>query len=173
MEKLHTLSKLDPLTEIYNRRYLEEKFDEELSKCKLLAAPFSAILIDIDHLDEINLKFGYIVGDRALKQTAELLKKTLRTNDLLFRYGGDEFIILLPEVNSEDAEKIGMRLKNNIEQENIFHHNSTSTPLTACFGLVSASMLADLTMNDFVNHANTALVEAKSQGPATLFKMSF
>jgi len=173
LAKLQKLTILDPLTEINNRRFLEESFQEKLNHCKEIAAPLSIILIDIDGLDEINHRFGYLAGDKALKQTAQLIHKKLPSNELLFRYGGDEFIILLPETNITEAEKIGNQLRKTLINDNVFTYDSVSIPLTACFGVASASMLAKLTINDFINHANAALNEAKSMGPGSIYKISF
>ena len=173
LTKLKKLTTLDPLTEINNRRFLEEKFEEKLNYCKESGVPLSIILIDIDGLDEINHRFGYLAGDKALKQTAQLIYKSLSSDELLFRYGGDEFIILLPDININEAEKIGNNLRKKLITDNVFNYESIFIPLTACFGIASATMLGKLTINDFINHANAALNEAKNIGPASLFKINF
>ncbi|OGF63065.1 MAG: hypothetical protein A2Y62_02435 [Candidatus Fischerbacteria bacterium RBG_13_37_8] len=174
MNKLQQLTILDPLTEVNNRRFLEDKFNEKLTLCKELCVPLSLILIDIDHLDDINQQFGYLEGDKALKQTASIIQKNLgSSSELLFRYGGDEFVILLPEVRIDEAEKTGNMLRNSLTKDNVFHFDTISIPLTACFGVVSTSMLANLSLRNFINNANAALNEAKANGPNSLFKISF
>lgn len=173
LSKFQKLTKLDPLTEINNRRFLEESFEAKLNYCKESAVPLSIILIDIDGLDEINHRFGYLAGDKALKQTAQLIYKFLSSDELLFRYGGDEFIVLLPDTDINEAAKIGNNLRKKLITDNVFTYESISIPLTACFGVTSATMLAKLTISDFINHANAALNEAKNMGPGSLFKINF
>lgn len=173
IQKLQLLSKIDPLTETFNRRYFESIFQEKLNKCKEALLPFSIILIDVDHLDKINFRFGYLTGDEALKQTASIIKNSIQGNDLLFRYGGDEFIIILPEVASEEAEKLGLIIRNELNTHNIFYYNNYSFPITACFGIVSLSIPGNMTVRDIINQANAALIEAKAQGPNSLFKISY
>jgi len=173
IDKLQQLSKLDPLTETYNRRYFESIFKEKLNKCKEHFLPFSLILIDVDHLDKINFRFGYLNGDEALRQTASIIKSCIKDNNLLFRYGGDEFVIIMPEVASAEAEQLGLMIRDRLRNENIFCYNNYSFPITACFGIVSLSKPGNMTIRDIINQANAALIEAKAQGPNSLFKISY
>ncbi len=106
-EEIEYLLNKDPLTDVYNRRFFEEEMARLDTKRKL---PLSIILGDLDGLKMINNSFGYKKGDNVLKETAQMLKGKLREKDILARYGGDEFIILLPETTESQAQKIIKRI---------------------------------------------------------------
>ena len=93
----------DPLTHFYNRRHMDAIFEHSIRLFKRTAAPLSLLLIDIDHFKKVNDQFGHIVGDDILRQLVATILGHKRASDMLFRYGGEEFILLLPEVNSADA----------------------------------------------------------------------
>lgn len=105
----------DPLMGIYNRRYLEQRLDEEFHRAKRYGFPLSLLLLDIDRFKEINDTYGHATGDRVLKELGAMLKNSIRKVDIAARYGGEEVVILLPHTKRADAaivlERIRMKIK--------------------------------------------------------------
>ncbi len=99
----------DPLTDIPNRRFLERRLGEEIERCLRYGRPLSCVMMDIDFFKKINDRFGHSVGDRVLKGVANALYGGLRASDILSRYGGEEFVLLLPETNLRHGVKIAQR----------------------------------------------------------------
>ena len=113
---LRDLSRKDGLTQLYNRRYIFKKMKSEIERSKGSGLPLSISLIDIDHFKKINDTFGHVVGDQVLKRIADILQENLREGDCVGRYGGEEFLIILPRTKSDRALEIVQRLKLMVEQ---------------------------------------------------------
>jgi len=109
--KLSELATIDGLTGVYNRRFLEGKLEEEMAKAKRYHDFLALILLDIDQFKEINDQFGHLVGDQVLKKTADIVKNCIRTTDMVARYGGDEFVVLLPRTDPEQMAPVLERLE--------------------------------------------------------------
>lgn len=107
----------DSLTGVFNRGYLTQRFEELLGRAKQAGEPLAIIILDIDHFKEINDRWGHQLGDRCLRLLVELLRPHLRRDDLLARYGGDEFVILLPSTSKEDAREVAERLRLVVETQ--------------------------------------------------------
>lgn len=118
-KKLFELSIKDYLTGAYSRRFLEQYLEKELFKSKRMGTPLSVIFMDIDKFKEINDTFGHVYGDNVLKTLVKTVNETIRSMDVIARYGGDEFVIVLPETNFENAQKVIERITKNLEKENI------------------------------------------------------
>jgi diguanylate cyclase (GGDEF)-like protein len=114
-EELRTEAITDPLTKLYNRRYLIQRFREERSRAIRNRHGVTAIMIDIDSFKHVNDSFGHDAGDLVLKELARQIRDVVRTEDLVARYGGEEFCILLTEVPLLDAERIAERMRATIE----------------------------------------------------------
>ncbi len=99
----------DPLTDVPNRRFLERRMGEEIERCRRYGRPLSCVMLDIDYFKKINDRYGHSVGDRVLKGVADTLHDGLRASDILSRYGGEEFVLLLPETNLGHGVKIAQR----------------------------------------------------------------
>jgi diguanylate cyclase (GGDEF)-like protein len=110
-ELIRLQSFTDPLTEIYNRRSLEEMAGRFISHARRLRKPLSFILIDVDRFKEVNTRFGHLTGDVVLSEIAGLLKKSVRGSDAVIRYGGDEFLIILADTPRETAFRVVERTK--------------------------------------------------------------
>ena len=94
---------MDPLTEVYNRRAYEKRLNEELQRYLRHQRPFSMLLLDVDHFKSINDQFGHAVGDLCLKEIIKRVRPLLRESDFLARFGGEEFVVLLPETERKAA----------------------------------------------------------------------
>lgn len=152
------LSVTDPLTGLLNRRYIEERLLEEIKRSTRHGFPMSFMMLDVDHFKSYNDEFGHPAGDAALKMVAQVIRETLRGADVAARFGGEEFSILLPQTNAEEASTIAERIRSNIEHAN-FPHRLVTTSI----GVASCS--ADLCVSaDLVSAADKALYEAKRQG---------
>jgi diguanylate cyclase (GGDEF)-like protein len=163
-QKLEDLTNTDELTGLLNRRALNARLDLAFSGYSMDGRTLSVILFDIDHFKRVNDSFGHLMGDKVIRKIADLAKKQVRSNDLVMRYGGEEFLVFLPETDCSEALDIAERLRVGIAQ---FHFDlpelSTSFQVTASFGV--ADLRAEmLSMSDLLQHADIALYKAKVQG---------
>lgn len=115
LKKLQINAATDPLTGLYNRRLFEEYFAKELNRAKRYNQHLALILMDLHRFKEVNDRFGHLTGDQALQSAAATLRKTLRTSDYAFRIGGDEFALLLPQADPEQANTLARRLRSSYE----------------------------------------------------------
>lgn len=165
--ELNRLATTDKLTNINNRRKIEELLQHELDRSERFAHPFGLVILDIDHFKEVNDKYGHQAGDRVLQEIAHLLANKLRKTDLIGRFGGEEFIIICPESNKDDIIDLMERLRVKIEN----HFFQDVGHKTVSFG-VTLSKDGD-TMDSIINRADKALYGAKNSGRnKVLFKDS-
>ncbi|OIQ08014.1 phytochrome-like protein cph2 [Moorella thermoacetica] len=115
-EELYRLSITDPLTGAYNRCYFLEMLEREVERIRRTGNPFSLIMFDLDHFKSINDHFGHAAGDRVLKGVVSAFKKQLRKTDCLARWGGEEFVILLPETGVEGAATLAEELRQKLSE---------------------------------------------------------
>ncbi|MEZ4598710.1 MAG: diguanylate cyclase [Syntrophotaleaceae bacterium] len=125
---------IDDLTGLHNFRYLDLILDQEILRAERYKLEFSVVFIDLDHFKEINDTRGHLAGSEALKETAAVLKKSVREADILFRYGGDEFTGFLAETGAEGAAIVAERIRRSIEQHIFFAESGNPTHLTATIG---------------------------------------
>jgi len=117
-EKARHLAWVDPLTELFNRRGMEDLVSKELCRADRNGSPLSVIVIDLDDFKSVNTRFGHLVGDELLVEASNLLRITFRGADSIFRYGGDEFLVLMPDTEPEQAQVAIERLSFNIQRWN-------------------------------------------------------
>lgn len=127
-------ARMDLITEIYNRRGLFELGTREIDRAQRFKRPLSAIMVDIDHFKHVNDTYGHPVGDIILKELADRLKGNLRSIDILSRYGGEEFVILLPETAVDSATEVAERLREVVEEKH-FTPDGLSLPITISLGI--------------------------------------
>lgn len=152
-------SRLDFLTGLFNRRYFNERLDEEINRRNRHGGMFSLAICDLDFFKHYNDKYGHIAGDELLGEIGRLIKNSVRTSDIAFRYGGDEFVILLPDTELEDAFSVVERVRKNIEEE----MKKRKISLTTSFGL--ASWPTDgARSNEILDAADAAAFLAKQRG---------
>jgi len=132
------LSILDYLTKVYNRRYLDLMLAQEIERSRRFSHPFSILMIDIDNFKLYNDKNGHLKGDILLKRFANVLMKSSRMLDSVFRYGGDEFLVLFPETSKKDAINFALRIENVIKEEKFEGAEAFSNGrLTVSIGIAS------------------------------------
>ena len=154
---------IDTLTGCFNRRWLEHVFERESTRCAFNEAPLALMMLDVDHFKAYNDQHGHLAGDYALCLVAQTLRKQLRPKDNMVRFGGEEFVIILPELTAEDARSIGERLRVTLEQVDNFY-----SPLGALPGVTVSIGLALMTPKDslqsLIARADCALYQAKQRG---------
>jgi len=157
-DRLLYLSITDPLTGAYNRRYTEQRLKEELERAKRFGTVFSVVMFDLDHFKRVNDEFGHNIGDDVLKRVTGVVKGRLRQIDTLGRWGGEEFLIILPGTVLENAIFLAEELRNRIEQE----HIPEVGRCTASFGV--AAFIDGESYKGLVKRADDALYKAKAEG---------
>jgi diguanylate cyclase (GGDEF)-like protein len=158
------MSITDPLTGLLNRRYLEERLAEELSRSQRYGYSTSFMMIDIDDFKYYNDRNGHQAGDRALEITAQCLKASLRAADVAARYGGEEFCILLPQTTLLEAQVIAERIRRKIERQQFPHgYRQPGGSVTVSIGLSAGSEVYQ-TPTDVIGAADRALYVAKNRG---------
>ncbi len=128
---------LDDQSSAYNRRFMETYLEEELERARRYGRPFSLIFFDLDHLKKVNDRFGHLCGSRVLREMAELAQKKLRKSDKMFRFGGDEFVVTLPETDGKGAYTVAQRIRRAIKAHRFLAEGGSEVTLTASFGLAT------------------------------------
>ncbi|WP_104024533.1 GGDEF domain-containing protein [Vibrio hyugaensis] len=116
-QHLSEISRKDGLTGLFNRAYWEQSLKEEFNQLKVMEGACSLVIFDIDHFKKVNDTYGHHTGDEVIRRTSSLLRKTARSSDVCGRFGGEEFTVLLPHTNQEQASYFAERLRKRIEQE--------------------------------------------------------
>jgi diguanylate cyclase (GGDEF)-like protein len=161
-EEVQRLAITDSLTGLYNRRHFFELAGREYQRARRYKRPLTAVMLDLDHFKNVNDTHGHATGDQVLESLAMICKNELREIDILGRYGGEEFCVLLPESNLLDARKVATRLCQRI-QETTFETDRTSVKITISLGIAELdSTCKDL--DELLNRADVALYTAKQQG---------
>jgi diguanylate cyclase (GGDEF)-like protein len=155
-------SRHDGLTGLFNRRAIEEVMQVQMRRSRRTGETFSVLMLDLDHFKAINDRFGHVVGDRALKHAAALLKSGMREVDSLARFGGEEFLALMPGANLDAARPVAERLRAYLDA-NPLALEATSVSLSVSIGLAQWTDAAEDASRLLVR-ADTALYQAKLQG---------
>ncbi len=161
---LSTIALADSLTELNNRRALEWDLPRQVEKARNENSPLSLIILDVDYFKKVNDNYGHLVGDRLLKLLSSRIRNNLRVQDTAFRYGGEEFVIILGDTTSQEADAVAHRLKNLVE-ENPFAIDSTlNINVTISLGTACLLPSDDGHGLNLLNRADTFLLQAKSKG---------
>ena len=161
--KLKDLSRKDCLTKLYNRATFMQFLDKELKEQKTNNSDLCFIMIDIDKFKEINDSYGHLAGDIVLKEISNILTTSVREKDIVSRYGGDEFNLILPLANKKDALLICERIRQKIENFN-FNIGPKTINITISVGLFVKKANDNITYNDILRKADQELYSAKSKG---------
>jgi diguanylate cyclase (GGDEF)-like protein len=156
------MSVLDGLTGLYNRRQFELGIEQEFNRTKRHPADFSLAILDIDFFKKVNDTYGHQYGDYVLKTVADLMKSSFRKTDLLYRYGGEELVIIMPETNIEGAVIPVQRLRKAVEEYN-FDYNGVKAKVTVSIGL-TMNYVDFKSATELLKSADEALYKAKEEG---------
>lgn len=165
-ERIKQVGLLDPLTGVNNRRFFDQRVEEEVTIAKRNKTPLSCLFIDLDHFKRVNDNYGHQAGDSVLKQAAHIFTDIMRTSDVLARYGGEEFVILLADTNSQVAYEIADRIRKTIADTEFNIDRPESLSITLSIGL--ATMGEDdtsiNTSTQLISAADQAVYAAKISG---------
>lgn len=168
-ERIKLLGLIDPLTGIHNRRYFDERLLEETSRALRLGRPLSCLFLDIDHFKQFNDRFGHPVGDEVLREVASTIKSQMRASDVLARFGGEEFAILLIQMDQEEALDIAERIRARIASQPFQISAGADENITVSVGCAILTGIEDTAMvedasRNLLNQADQALYKAKAAG---------
>jgi len=168
-ERLKHIGLTDPLTGAHNRRYLEQRLCEEVSRAQRQGHPLACLFLDIDHFKQVNDSHGHQVGDRVLREVAERIKAQLRLSDTLGRYGGEEFVVLLVNANRSTAAVIAERIRQSIAERVFMIDSQDGLAVTLSIGIASLleynpAESVEAVTQTLIAHADQALYRAKEYG---------
>jgi len=153
----------DILTNLPNRRYIDQRLAEESQRSDRYGHPYVLLMIDLDGFKSINDSFGHPIGDSVLKQVSDSLQRVLRSTDTLTRYGGDEFAIILPETSLEEAILVAEKLQATLASTRLHLPNETQRFISGCMGLASYPLDAN-SSTELVKVADKRMYDAKRKG---------
>jgi diguanylate cyclase (GGDEF)-like protein len=159
-ETTQQLAYLDGLTGIFNRRFFEMRIREELERSQRYNTSLSVVMLDIDYFKKLNDEFGHLLGDEVLKQVSSIFQQHLRKGDVVCRYGGEEFALLLPQTSGENAFEVAEKLRRTVET---WHFPGVPRPVTISAGLADCPTFGK-SRDDIVSAADSALYQAKLSG---------
>ena len=162
-QSLRDLSVRDPLTGLFNRRYLSESLGRELARSKRRGLPLAVLAFDLDHFKDFNDRFGHPAGDAVLVAFAKLLQARSRSEDIACRLGGEEFVLIMPEMDIGVALRRAGELMQVLSELDVIHEGKILPRLTTSIGVATAPEHGHLP-EGLLAHADQALYEAKAQG---------
>ncbi len=161
-ERIQELTIKDDLTSLYNSRHLHNTLKVEVARARRFQHPVSMIFFDLDHFKNINDVHGHLCGSKMLKETADLLLNHIRSIDLCFRYGGDEFVVVMPESTKDAAIFVAKKLRNAFKDNAFLKEEKVNAIMTASFGVASFPTDAK-DENDLIKAADEAMYRVKNR----------
>jgi diguanylate cyclase (GGDEF)-like protein len=163
-EQLEQLALHDPLTGLANRRKFTERFEYDMARAVRARTPLSLLMVDIDHFKSINDRHGHIAGDACLKALAALLSGSVRAVDLVARFGGEEFVVLQPEMSADQSLVAAERMRSQVEAHPVgIGGGAPPVAVTISVG-AATSVGAALALEDLIARADKAVYRAKRAG---------
>jgi two-component system cell cycle response regulator len=170
-EQLEILAKTDELTGCLSRRYLMERLENELERAARYKRLLGLVMFDIDDFKRLNDTHGHTTGDAALRSIGEVLRRSLRTADFVGRYGGDEFLLVLPETSAHGTHQLAERIRNGVSRRE-FDLRGGTLRLTISGGVAGFPEAGVVTPEDLIDRADQALYRAKAAGRNKVFAYS-
>jgi len=161
-QKMAEMSITDDLTKLFNTRYLNRTLEMEITRANRHRTSLSLIFMDVDHFKNVNDNYGHLVGSKLLVEMGQLLLKSLRTVDIVARYGGDEFVIVLPQTTPKNAVQIAERIRKSVELNAFLKKDGYAFKITASFGVASYPESAT-SKEDLLSLADEAMYRVKHQ----------
>jgi two-component system cell cycle response regulator len=162
MEKLQKLAITDGLTRLYNSRSFYSQLELEVDRFNRYQHPLTLLLLDIDHFKDYNDKYGHLEGDKVLVRFSQIIRTCLRTNDSAYRYGGEEFTVILPETAGEEARTVAQRIRAALEAEPFSPEDGEEVTVTISIGLTEYHAKEEL--STFIQRADQAMYRSKRSG---------
>jgi diguanylate cyclase (GGDEF)-like protein len=162
-QQMTDLATTDDLTKLFNFRHFDKSLDHEINRVERYGSELSLIFFDMDYFKQVNDNHGHLMGSRVLVEVAHILVKSLRNVDIISRYGGDEFVIMLPETSVKTALRITQRLQRSIMEHRFLSDDELSLQLTASFGISGFPEHAK-SKKDLIRLADQAMYHAKNTG---------
>ena len=162
-EQAATLGVIDELTKLYNARYLEQALDREVRRCRRYGSIMALIFLDLDHFKAINDHYGHLLGSQCLAEVAQIMAASVRDVDILARYGGDEFVVILPETTVATAKMVAERLHSGVGTHVFLKNAGINAHMSTSIGIAGLPDHAK-TKEDLVRKADEAMYRAKAEG---------
>lgn len=162
MEKLQKLAITDGLTKLYNSRSFYSQLELEVDRFNRYQHPLSLLLLDIDYFKDYNDTYGHLEGDKVLVRFSQIIKSCLRANDSAYRYGGEEFTVLLPETGGERAKLVAQRIRKSLEVEKFVPRPGEEVQITISIGVTQYFRKEEL--STFIQRADKAMYLSKQNG---------
>jgi diguanylate cyclase (GGDEF)-like protein len=162
MQKLQRLAITDGLTKLYNSRSFYTQLELEVDRFNRYKHPLSLLLLDIDHFKDYNDTYGHLEGDKVLVRFSQIIKSCLRTNDSAYRYGGEEFTVILPETGGEEAKTVAQRIRKTLEAEKFEPLPGSLVKITISIGVTQYHPKEELSA--FIQRADKAMYLSKENG---------
>jgi two-component system cell cycle response regulator len=166
---LSTMALADPLTELSNRRAMEWDLPRQIQNARTHSTPLSLIMLDVDYFKSVNDNYGHQVGDRVLQLLAARLQHNLRLQDTPFRYGGEEFVIILSQTDSQEGEGVARHLRRVVSDQPFNIDGTLELPITVSLGITSLEVADDIKGESLLRRADHNLLRAKSSGRNQVF----
>jgi diguanylate cyclase (GGDEF)-like protein len=164
--KLKKMAITDGLTQLYNSRYFYTQIDMEIDRQKRYRHPLSLLLLDIDNFKAYNDTFGHLDGDKVLMRLGKTIKNCLRTMDSAYRYGGEEFTVILPETSLNKAVTVASRIQNRLSEETFVSMTGTQSTITLSIGVTEYHPGEEVSA--FIQRADKAMYRSKENGKNTI-----
>ena len=165
INEFYQMAWTDSLTQINNRRFLMDALNRELSRARRHKRPLSVLMFDIDHFKQINDTYGHQAGDKVLMAISDTVSAILRREDIFGRYGGEEFIVVLPETTIEAAQAVAERIRQCVESMTVVHRGQTIVATVSVgYAAFDAESNPEISTEFLVDAADTRLYEAKNSG---------
>lgn len=171
--RLAKLAQRDPLTQAYNRRMMNGLFPKIVENCQKLNKPISTIMLDVDHFKSFNDTYGHQTGDRVLKELAHIAQIHIRENDFLIRYGGEEFLIIMPNCGLQQATEVSERIRSSLEKDMQLEHQITASFGVSTYGFEGGKLSANKILSKLIGESDQALYNAKHNGRNRVSHFSF